>query len=184
MHRRSTTTAGALGVAVLLTACVSPAAHRGQMPNTATYQQLGAQLQGELAADQAQLEALQNLLRLTLADGALFGAGGAELTESGKDTLSKAAPALKDIGGQRIVVKSFTDNMPLGADLPQRLAGNVELSKVRAGAVSAYLAAQGVNAALISSAGLGETHPVASNDTPHGRTKNRRVEIDIVEAPQ
>ena len=45
------------------------------------------------------------------------------------------------------------------------------------------LKAQGVPANLITTTGLGQAHPVASNDTAEGRAKNRRVEIDIVEAP-
>jgi chemotaxis protein MotB len=93
------------------------------------------------------------------------------------------APALKGLSGQRIVIKGFTDNVPIGPELRQRFASNVDLSKARANAVSAYLVGQSVPANLISTVGLGESHPVASNDTAQGRAKNRRVEIDIVEAP-
>jgi chemotaxis protein MotB len=57
------------------------------------------------------------------------------------------------------------------------------LSKARADAVAAVLVEQGVPARLITTSGLGEAHPVASNATPAGRAQNRRVEIDIVEAP-
>lgn len=177
-------TIAALASTMLLCACVSQSTYNQQVQKTSTYQQLDAQLKSELAGDQAQIEQLQNLVRVTLANGILFAEGGVELNEAGKATLAKLAPALKDLTGQRIVIKGFTDNVPIGVEMRQRFPGNVDLSKARANAVSAYLVGQGVPAALISTVGLGETHPVASNDTPQGRAKNRRVEIDVVEAPK
>ena len=135
-----------LGIAVLLTACVSQSTYDQQVQKTSTYQQLDAQLRGELASDQAQIEQLQNLVKLTLANGILFAEGGAELNEAGKAMLAKLAPALKGLSGQRIVVEGFTDNVPIGAELSQRFAGNVDLSKARAEAVSAFMVAQGVPA--------------------------------------
>jgi len=182
MRFRSTTVA--LGVAILLSACVSQSSHNQQVQKTSTYAQLDTQLNNELASDQVQIEQLQNLVRLTLANGILFAEGGVELNEAGTAILTKAAPTLKTITGQRIVIKGFTDNEPIGPELHQRFANNGDLSKARANAVSTYLVAQGVPAALTSTVGLGETHPVASNDTPQGRARNRRVEIDIVEAPK
>lgn len=178
------TTSAALACAVLLCACVSPSAYNQRVPKSTTYQQLNAQLTSELAADQMQIEQLQNLVRVTLPNGIVFAEGGVELNEAGRTTLAKLAPALKGLTGQRIVVKGFTDNLPIGAELQQRFPSNVDLSKARANAVSAYLVGQGVPAALISTIGLGEAHPVASNDTPQGRARNRRVEIDVVEAPR
>lgn len=169
--------------AVCTAACVSPTDYNQQVQKTRTYEQLDAQLKTELAGDQAQIEQLQNLVRLTLANGILFGEGAWELNDAGKAVLAKAAPALKSLSGQRIVVKGFTDNVPIGSELRQRIAGNVELSKARADAVAAFLAAQGVPRDLITTVGLGEASPVASNDTAAGRAKNRRVEIDVVEAP-
>jgi flagellar motor protein MotB len=155
-----------------------------QVQKTRTYQQLDEQLTGQLAADQVEIQQLQNLVRVTLASGMLFAEGGVELTPAGKDMLARLAPALKVLSGQRIVIASFTDNVPLGGDLRMLFAGNVELSMARARAVSAYLVSEGVPAALISAVGLGETHPRASNDTAQGRARNRRVEIDVVQAPQ
>jgi flagellar motor protein MotB len=165
----------------LASGCVSPNAYQQQVKKTDTYQQLDAQLQAELSADQAQIEQLQNLVKLTLANGVLFTEGGWELNDAGKAMLAKVAPALKTLTGQRIVVKGFTDNVPIGDELRQRIVGNVELSKARADAVAAFLIAQGVPANLITTVGLGEASPVASNATAAGRAKNRRVEIDIVE---
>ena len=46
----------------------------------------------------------------------------------------------------------------------------------------AYFTAQGVNPNIISAKGFGDTHPVASNDTPQGRAQNRRIEI-VMEGP-
>jgi chemotaxis protein MotB len=46
----------------------------------------------------------------------------------------------------------------------------------------AYLTSQGVNPNMISAKGSGDTHPVASNDTPDGRAKNRRIVI-VLEGP-
>ena len=169
-------------VALLLSACVSQGTYDQQVKKTLAYQQLDQQLKSELASDQVQIAQLQNLVRLTLASSILFAEGGTELNPAGQATLAKVAPTLKSLSGQRIVIKGFTDNVPIGPELRQRFASNVELSKARAQSVASVLTDQGVPAGNITTVGLGESHPVASNDTAQGRAKNRRVEIDIVEA--
>ena len=170
--------------AALLSACASQSHYNLQVEKTATYQQLDAQMKGEIAADQIQIEQLPKLLRLTLASDLLFPEGGWELNDAGKSMLAKVAPALKGLSGQRIVVKGFTDNVPMGTELRTRFPNNVELSKARADAVMKFLMVEGVPSNIVYATGLGETHPVASNETPQGRAKNRRVEIDIVQAPE
>jgi outer membrane protein OmpA-like peptidoglycan-associated protein len=52
-------------------------------------------------------------------------------------------------------------------------------SSRRAGDVVTYLVSQGVNPNIISAKGFGDTHPVAPNDTPADRAKNRRIEITV-----
>ncbi len=59
---------------------------------------------------------------------------------------------------------------------------NQALSVKRAGAVKAYLVSKGIDANRIYSEGKGETSPVADNSTRSGRSKNRRVEIEVVGA--
>ncbi len=54
---------------------------------------------------------------------------------------------------------------------------NWKLSKQRADAVKAYLVSKGADSAKIAATEYGYTHPIASNATPTGRQKNRRVEI-------
>jgi chemotaxis protein MotB len=182
MHLKSI--AAAFVAAALLSACVSQGRYNQQVEKTTTYQQLDARMKGEIAADQMQIEQLQKLLRLTLANDFLFPEGGWELNGAGKSMLAKLAPALKGLSGQRIVVKGFTDDVPIGTELRARFPNNVELSKARAHAVAKFLVAEGVPSNIVYASGLGETHPVASNETPQGRAKNRRVEIDIVQAPE
>jgi chemotaxis protein MotB len=177
------TTLAASAAAMLLAACVAPVPFNDRVAKSEIYQRMDAQLQPAAVSQQEQLEQLQNLVRLTLADSLLFPSGSAQLSESGKAALTRLAPALKDLSGQRIVVKGFSDDRPLGMPLMQRIVSNVELSKARATAVQSFLAAQGVPQNIIFISGLGESHPVATNDTEQGRAQNRRVEIDVVAAP-
>ena len=182
MHLKSI--AAALLAIALLSACVSQSRYSQQDEKTTIYQQLDAQMKSEIAADQIQIEQLPKLLKLTLSNDLLFLEGGWALNDGGKSMLAKLTPALKGLSGQRIVVKGFTDNVPMGTELRARVPNNVELSKVRADAVATLLVAEGVPSNIVYASGLGETHPVASNETPQGRAKNRRVEIDIVQAPE
>jgi len=53
------------------------------------------------------------------------------------------------------------------------------LSQKRADNVMQFMISRGVNPSLVSAQGLGETDPMASNNTPEGRAKNRRVELTV-----
>ena len=74
-----------------------------------------------------------------------------------------------------IQVKGYTDNIPPPPTSPY--ADNWELSAARAISVLKILMKDGVPAKMLSAAGYGEHHPIASNATFQGRAKNRRVEI-------
>ena len=181
MTLRTRITTTLIVTAALLSACVSQSTYKQEVAKASTYQQLDDQLKGEVGADQAQITQLQNVVRVTLANGILFPEGGWELNDAGKATVAKLAPVLKTLTGQKIDIKGFTDNVPIGPELRARFPSNVELSKARAQSVADVLIAQGVPAAMISVSGLGDAQPVAPNDTPQGREKNRRVVMDIVE---
>ena len=74
-----------------------------------------------------------------------------------------------------IQVKGYTDSMPPPKTSPYK--DNWELSVARALSVVKILIKDGVDPKRLSAAGYAEYHPIASNDTPQGRAKNRRVEI-------
>ena len=172
----------AFAAATLVAGCVSDSTYDKEVNTANTYQQLNTQLQGELAADQAEIQQLQGVIRVTLANGILFPEGGWQLNAQGKATLDRLAPVLAQLTGQRIEIKGYTDNLPIGPELKSRFPDNVALSNARAQSVADELVAQGVPAGLLAVSGYGDANPVATNDTPQGRAKNRRVVMDIVSA--
>ena len=57
---------------------------------------------------------------------------------------------------------------------------NLKLSQARAEAVKNYLVKKGISAKRIVAKGYGDSEPIATNDTPEGRAKNRRIEVRII----
>lgn len=103
--------------------------------------------------------------------GILFDTGSDRLRPESTPTLKEIAGMLKEHGELRLRIEGHTDDV--GDD-----AANLSLSERRAAAVAAFLVEMhGIDAARLESAGLGETRPVAGNDTPEGRQTNRRVEL-------
>ena len=95
--------------------------------------------------------------------------------------LDKMVPTLSKFQTTKIIVRGYTDNTPIGQQLQAAgVTDNLDLSARRATSVVRYLVAHGVNPNLLSAQAFGATNPVASNDTPDGRAKNRRVEIMLI----
>jgi chemotaxis protein MotB len=118
-----------------------------------------------------------------VAGDVLFPEGGYQLSAAGQQALSQYVPRGQNLQNAKVVVYGYTDNLPVGPALRQAgIANNVDLSSKRADNVVAYFRAQGVNPNIISAKGFGDTHPVAPNDTPQGRSQNRRIEI-VMEGP-
>jgi outer membrane protein OmpA-like peptidoglycan-associated protein len=109
--------------------------------------------------------------------GLFFDSGKSVLKPGARNTLTKIAEQLRINPDAHIEIEGHTDSV--GSD-----AMNQALSEKRAAAVRDFLAARGLPAVRITVQGLGESTPVASNDTPSGRQQNRRVELVIVPASQ
>jgi chemotaxis protein MotB len=162
--------------ALLLGACVSQSTYDKQ---TAELQQARTQA----AAEQSQIATMQQEQKWVVAGDMLFPEGGYQLSANGKQALNQYVPKLQGLQNAKVVVYGYTDDLPVGAPLQRAgIANNIDLSSRRADNVVAYLTSQGVNPNVISAKGFGDTHPVASNDTPDGRVKNRRIEI-VLEGP-
>ena len=124
-------------------------------------------------------------LRIVLRDGrmvlqlpndVLFDSGRTELKPAGRVALEKVATVLKTVHGHDFAVAGHTDNVPI--ETPQ-FPSNWELSTARALVVVHLLIAHGVDPTMLNAAGFGEFDPVASNDSPTGRAKNRRTELTL-----
>ncbi|MCB1738330.1 MAG: OmpA family protein, partial [Gammaproteobacteria bacterium] len=98
------------------------------------------------------------------------------LTEESMVILDHIAEVLIANGDLTVEVAGHTDSQ--GND-----AYNLDLSQRRAASVRQYLIDKGVPGTRLSSAGFGETQPVADNGTAEGRAQNRRVELRRTKAP-
>ena len=130
---------------------------------------------------QAQVAGLQREASFVEAADLLFPSGSYQLSPAGKAELTNnIVPKLTGLQNAKIVVYGYTDNEPVGPQLQrQGINDNLTLSSRRAGEVVTFLISQGVNPNIISAKGFGDTHPVAPNDTPANRAKNRRIVITV-----
>lgn len=148
------------------------------------YDQLQAaynQLQAAYSADQAEITMLQGRLKVTMVDAVLFPEGGYTITAKSEAVLKKMVPTLLGLQNTKVVVDGYTDNVAIGAAMRRSgITTNLDLSSKRADNVANYLIKQGLSQNLVSAQGFGESNPVASNATPEGRAKNRRIEVTLV----
>ena len=91
--------------------------------------------------------------------------------------LQNAADDLKQMpAGYMLEIAGYTDNTG-------DAAMNVALSKRRADAVREALVRSGANADMLVAKGYGSADPIASNDTPEGQLRNRRIEYRLLKRP-
>ena len=102
----------------------------------------------------------------------LFGFDQSVLTSNAQVNLDKLTNVLQKYPDTNIEIIGHTDNK--GSD-----AYNNDLSQRRSNSVSSYLKDHGINNSRLLTKGMGESDPVASNDTDEGRAQNRRVEFVI-----
>lgn len=145
---------------------------------------MGSSVAGTARGIEATLEALDATvtaqeIRIDLAADVLFDFDRAEIKPAAAEDLGKVAQVLREHPGAPVTIEGHTDGK--GAD-----DYNLQLSRRRAEAVKAWLVTNaGIPASSVSTRGLGESKPVASNtrpdgsDDPDGRQRNRRVEIIV-----
>ena len=112
-----------------------------------------------------------NSLLITLDSGILFDVDKYDVRPEAERALASLATVLKEADVKAFEIDGHTDS-----DASDEY--NQVLSEKRANAVKDFLASQGLTSE-ITIIGYGESRPVASNDTPEGKQKNRRVEILI-----
>ncbi len=147
-----------------------------------TYEGLVSDLESEVATGQIEIQQLREGLQLNLTQDVLFASGSAELNEAGRSVLRKVGQRLSQVP-HRIEVRGYTDSVPIKGALAARFPSNWELAGARASGVVRFLAEQKVDPTRLVSISHGQFHPIAPNDTPEGRQKNRRIEITLEPEP-
>ena len=121
----------------------------------------------------ADVERVGEGIKLTLNENAVrFDTNKSTLTAAAKNNLDKLVTVFNQYPDTDIVIYGYTDSTG-PADF------NLKLSLDRANSVKSYLTGKGLLASRFSVQGMGIADPIATNDTPDGRSKNRRVEFAI-----
>jgi len=119
----------------------------------------------------------QNGINVTITGTILFANGDATLQPQAKQIVKDMFQFINSIDNP-IRIEGHTDNVPIHT---AQYPSNWELSAARSMNLVRYLAEEyNMKPARLSGAGYGEYHPVAPNNTPENRAKNRRVEIMIL----
>ncbi len=146
---------------------------RRRLAAQAVLRQKVMQIEGTFKRFEAKVFRDSNEIYIRLV-GLSFDSGSASIKSANYGLLRKVENAIDIFPGGRVIIEGHTDSF--GGD-----DQNYILSEQRAESVRQYLLVQmGINPEKISSIGYGETKPVANNETPQGRAKNRRIDIRIV----
>ena len=138
---------------------------------------LQAALKQEIDKGLVQVERKDGKVFVTVGAGGAFPSGSAELTDEARTIMAKIATT--GVGPtSKITVSGHTDNVPL--KLVLTLGDNWDLAAARAASVVQEMKKVGtITADRMQAVSFGEAKPIKSNDTSEGRSKNRRIEIEI-----
>lgn len=111
-------------------------------------------------------------ITVTFPDGLLFGFDADQVTPSAGEHLRTFAASLAKYPDTRTLIVGHTDSQGTASY-------NMDLSERRAASAAGFIVGEGIDRARVSTAGRGETEPIAANDSDDGRRHNRRVEVAI-----
>lgn len=141
--------------------------------------ELANQLQSEIAEGAIRLKKLQGKLIINIDNRISFASGSAELKKEIKAAFEKISAILVNYPENQIRIEGHTDNEKLRAG--GKFQDNWELSTARALSVLRFLLQnKSLDKKRFAAVGYGEYNPIANNDTPEGKSLNRRVDIVVV----
>ena len=127
----------------------------------------------ETAVPGAKVERVGEGIKLTLGENAVrFDTNKSTLTAGAKANLDKLITVFNQYPDTNIQIYGYTDSTG-SAEY------NLKLSDQRAASVRSYLSGKGINSSRFNTTGMGIADPIATNETPEGRSQNRRVEFAI-----
>ena len=141
------------------------------------WQQVEQFLEEKGFSQEVDIEKTEEGVKVTLNDSLTFNSGSAELLERSKVVLERIAQAIKpDV--KEVKTHGHTDNIPISGNSIYRT--NWHLGAARSVSVVLFLNSESeLESSKFEASSYGKFRPVASNDTPQGRRRNRRVEIYI-----
>jgi chemotaxis protein MotB len=148
-----------------------------EAPVEAAWRALLKSLDDEMARGEIEVERQPERLRIRAAAGVLFAPGSASLKREGRALLLRVAEEIRALEGHRVSVEGHTDAAPIST---AAFPSNWELSTARAAGVARLLAEAGLDPQRLSVTGYAEWRPIADNDTPQNRARNRRIEILVL----
>lgn len=113
--------------------------------------------------------------------GMMFDSGSTYLNDEVGPVLDTLSALFREYGDYSINIKGHTDNVPIST---AEFASNWELSAVRATTVLRYFVREGLSPRRFTATGYGDSLPLESNDTPEGRSENRRIEFVLEQQQQ
>jgi chemotaxis protein MotB len=120
----------------------------------------------------------KSVVFISLSDKMLFNSGSTVLSPRAKEVLGKVATVLNDKPDMEVLVEGHTDNVPIRREC---MKDNWDLSTSRATTITRVLQTEyKVDPSRITAGGRSEYVPLMSNDTPEGRSTNRRIRIVIL----
>ena len=119
-----------------------------------------------------------NRVGIRIGNAGLFSTGASQLSDNGRNLLSRLGEALRQQTDARVLVLGHTDNVPVGSN--SIYVDNTDLSNRRALAAMKHLGDNvGISFNRMSSTGLADNYPIASNENSEGRAQNRRIELEL-----
>ncbi len=148
-----------------------------------TFESLQDKMKDEIAKGEIALSQSNGRLRVDMVDKILFDSGSANVSKRGASVLARVGGVLAQIGDKQLQVSGHTDNQPISRKLRRQFPTNWELSAGRALNVVRFLHDKaGVPPDRLVASGYGEHHPIESNRSGAGRSRNRRIEILLTPA--
>lgn len=120
-----------------------------------------------------EIEDTEDFTKITLHSDSFFESGRANISEKTREQLEKLGETLSG-RNQKITITGYTDSVPIENF---QFPSNWELSAARAATVARTFIYMGVDKTLITIEGKGDNEAVAPNNSPYGRSLNRRVII-------
>ncbi len=142
----------------------------------ALYHKLVEKLKAMIDSGKLAVQVRNGKMLVKLQNDILFPSGSAGVKPEGKDVLGQLAQVLSGVAERNFQVTGHTDNVPIHST---QFTSNWELSTQRAINVVNILVAAGLDPKRVSAAGYAEFDPVAPNDTPENKERNRRIEIVV-----